>query len=279
MSTFNYKYLAAPAVLLLLIAAGCSGRWSGIKSHDAVRVVLQADPGLGDDWPADAQGRAGIMRSAAQVLSNRLRALCGVEAVIDVVGEDKLEVELPGVDDPAEAFRLLTTTARLQFYYMKDLQSEMNPIADWRVRVPAKSGDPYIFTGPDNREIDSIKQHEELLKEVVGVPKVKPLMTGDDLIPNAKANINPSMENVINLTFNPQGATKFADFTRDHVREYLAVFYDGRLLTCPVVMEPILDGKAEISGFRTLLEAREVADLLNAGALPIPLRILTKHKP
>ena len=162
---------------------------------------------------------------------------------------------------------------------MRNLQSDRNPTADWSVSVPAKSGDPYIFTGPQNREIDSIKQPEELLKEVVGVPKTKPILTGKDVLPNAKAIINPSMENVINIEFNRDGTKKFADFTRDHVGEYLAVFYDGRLLTCPVVRAPILEGKAEVSGFRTLADARQAADFLNAGALPIPLRIVIKHKP
>ncbi|MGB9620744.1 MAG: protein translocase subunit SecD, partial [Armatimonadota bacterium] len=93
---------------------------------------------------------------------------------------------------------------------------------------------------------------------------------------NAKAGLNARNQTVVNIEFNREGTAVFREFTRRHVGDYLAVFFDGKLLTAPSINEPIPTGKAEITGFRSLKEAKQVADYLNAGALPVPLKVIAK---
>ena len=77
------------------------------------------------------------------------------------------------------------------------------------------------------------------------------------------------------MEFNPKGTEKFANFTRDHTNEVLMIYLDGRILTAPNINEPILNGKAQISGFPTLQEAKRTSDFLNGGSLPVPLKMLS----
>ena len=104
----------------------------------------------------------------------------------------------------------------------------------------------------------------------------KPILTGKDLLPSAKPNLNQRNQTVINIEFNNEGTDVFRKFTRAHVGDYLAVFFDGKLLTAPSINEAIPSGKAEITGFKSLQEARQIAEFLNAGALPVPLKVIAK---
>lgn len=269
-------------VIVLAIAAAIID-WQiplsrGLDIAGGIRVVLQADPKTGDEWPDSRDKRLEKMRSMRKTIQNRIKGLAGVtEPVVRVQDDDRLVVELPGVKDTEDALERIRSTASLEFYYMKDLQSTKNPIAPWKVEsVETKDGTAYIFTGPRGETINSIKQPEDVLAKVVGAPRIKPILTGKDLEATARANIRPPNEIIIQIKFNDQGTEIFRDFTRDHVHEYLAVFYDGKLLTCPTIREPIPNGEAEVSGFRSLAEARSTADYLNAGALPIPLKVIAK---
>ena len=104
-------------------------------------------------------------------------------------------------------------------------------------------------------------------------------LDGSDILPTVRGAFDPSGKSgvVIELEFNPRGAEKFANFTRDHTNEVLMIYLDGRILTAPNINDPILNGKAQISGFATLKEAKQVSDLLNGGALPVPLKIVQQQ--
>ncbi len=246
----------------------------GLDIAGGIRVVMQADPTKTDDWPKTTKKRLLKMQSIRKTILERVKGLAGVsDPVVAVQDDDKLIVEMPGVKDPEKALERIQSTAALEFYYMRNLQSRRNPIADWSVD---SLGEAYVFTGPQNQQINSKDQPEELLTEVVGVPRNKPILSGKDLLANARPSLNPDNSIVIDIEFNKEGTEKFANFTRDHVGEYLAVFYDGNLLTCPIVKDAILSGKAEVSGFDNLREARSIADYLNAGALPVPLKVIAK---
>ncbi|WP_041607762.1 protein translocase subunit SecD [Halobacteroides halobius] len=79
---------------------------------------------------------------------------------------------------------------------------------------------------------------------------------------------------IIKIKFNDVGASKFAQITRNHVGERIGIYLDERLLTNPNVKEPITGGQASITGFKNLKEAQEVALLLRAGALPVPVKVI-----
>ena len=100
------------------------------------------------------------------------------------------------------------------------------------------------------------------------------VLTGTDL-KDAQAATNPqNNQHVVNLEFSEEGGKKFADLTTKNVGRVISILLDGEVLTAPNVREPILGGKAEISGQRTLEEAQQLAVLLRSGALPVKVNII-----
>ncbi|MFN7829781.1 MAG: protein translocase subunit SecD, partial [Armatimonadota bacterium] len=92
------------------------------------------------------------------------------------------------------------------------------------------------------------------------------------------ANFNPGGTGaLVELEFNTRGRDKFAQFTKDHSQEILMMYLDGRILMAPNINEPILNGRASISPFANLKEAKQLADYLNGGSLPVPLRIIQQQ--
>jgi SecD/SecF fusion protein len=81
----------------------------------------------------------------------------------------------------------------------------------------------------------------------------------------------------VELEFNAEGTRKFADFTRDHVNEILMIYLDGQILMAPNIEVPILNGRAQISPFPTVEDAQRLANYLNGGALPVPLKIVQQQ--
>ena len=100
------------------------------------------------------------------------------------------------------------------------------------------------------------------------------VLTGTDL-KDAQASTNPQTgQNVVNLEFSDEGAQKFADLTMKNVGRTIASLLDGEVLTAPNVREPILGGRAEITGQKTLEEAQNLAVVLRSGALPVKVEII-----
>lgn len=106
-------------------------------------------------------------------------------------------------------------------------------------------------------------------------------LTGSDLEPGKAvagfAQGGGSGTAVVNLTFNRVGQDKFAKFTTDHTDEILMIYLDGRILMAPNIKVPINDGKAVLEPFETLSSAKKLADYLNGGALPLPLKIVQQQ--
>lgn len=100
------------------------------------------------------------------------------------------------------------------------------------------------------------------------------LLTGNDLKDAQAAMNQQNNQAVVNLEFSDEGAKKFADATMKNVGRQIAILLDGEVLTDPVVREPILGGRAEISGQRDLEEAQHLAVLLRSGALPVKVNII-----
>lgn len=104
-------------------------------------------------------------------------------------------------------------------------------------------------------------------------------LSGKDL---SKALITTSSAGqwVVDLQFNDKGTTKFAELTQQLVGKPMAIFFNGELQSAPVIREPIIGGSAQISGGETGFEyeeAKKMVDLLNAGALPVPAKIIEEN--
>lgn len=103
------------------------------------------------------------------------------------------------------------------------------------------------------------------------------VLTGADLN-DARESREPVSGLVdVNLTFTPAGANKFARITTENVGRQLGIYLDGELLQNPVIDEPIIGGKARITGYQSLEEAHTVAVLLRSGALPVKVEVLYKN--
>jgi len=216
---------------------------TGLDLQGGTHLVLSAD--MTNIDPAD---RPTALESVKQVISRRVDLYGVSEPVIQtsVIGEQsRLIVELPGVSDVNQAINLIGQTAQLDF--REDLSNE-GPI-------------DYASTSALER-----------------IYNFKPTgLTGKDLkLATVSFNQGNSAasEPVVSLQFTSEGAQKFSEITQRNVQKPLAIFLDNQLVTSPVVNEPILTGQAVISGNFTADSASQLAIQLNAGALPVPVKII-----
>jgi preprotein translocase subunit SecD len=136
-------------------------------------------------------------------------------------------------------------------------------------------------------EIPNIKD-PEMAKKIIGetpflefrIPQnnefVPSGLTGEYL-QKAEALVNPNtLEPIVSLEFNKEGAKIFKDLTQKYLGQPIAIYLDGKLISSPVVREVIENGKAQITGKFTLDEAKLLANRLNQGALPAPLNLIAE---
>ncbi len=247
----------------------------GLDLKGGVRVVLRAQteklpPDKQREWTPENMG------SVVDIVERRVNRLGVTESVVARQGQDRILVELPGVVDEKEALRLIQTTAQLEFWYFPSVQSEKNPMARYRIEQRQEGGREV------NVVYDTVQQKEVPIEEFLQDQKARaaeigeqnPVVTGADLKPNCKLVYDQLGNPQVAFEFNAEGARKFGDFTRRHVREILAIVLDNRIISAPRINEPILGGKGVIEGGFTAVEAAELATLLNSGALPVPLEII-----
>lgn len=261
------------AMLFLLTALSCSLP----QAAQAAKYVLQVKPAAPSQWPKSPEKRELIMNKELNIVLRRLENLGIKVSDSRIEGDNKLVIITAnnnGIDEQ-KLRKLLTSSITIEFYTLSNVRGISHQKAKWDMEAPASADDGYIFTGPKQQQIDSKKQPNTVLEKVVNYKHNKPVLTGKYLLTNANAVVYQMGRIVVNIAFNSEGTRIFRDYTRRHVGDYLAVFFNGRLLTAPTINEPIPSGKAEITGFRSLEEARQTAALLNAGALPLPLKIVS----
>ena len=178
-----------------------------------------------------------MMASLQFAIENRVNKLGVSETVVQRSGEKRLVVEIPDVSDLNQAKAYLGETAEL----------------DFRAPVQMPNGmEAWVPTG----------------------------LTGKDL---KSANLSTNSQNgqwVVDLEFNDAGTKKFAELTKKMVGQQMAIFFNGELQSAPVIREAITGGRAQISGGDSgfaYQEAKTMVDLLNAGALPVPAKIIEEN--
>lgn len=180
-----------------------------------------------------------ILDSLQYAIEKRVNALGVAETSVQKIGDKRLLVEIPNISSPEEAKKYLGETAELEF--KKPAGADKNGNIKW------------LPTG----------------------------LTGKDL---KKASIENSGQNgewVVSLEFTLEGAKKFADLTGQLVGQQMAIFFNGELQSAPRINEPIPSGRAQITGGGKggfeYKEAKEMVDFLNAGALPVPAKIIEEN--
>jgi preprotein translocase subunit SecD len=205
------------------------------------------------------------VRQGLETIRNRIDQFGVSEPSIQQQGENRILVQLPGVQDPERAKALIGKTALLEFKLVDD---RGDPEAALRGTIP--EGDEVLY----QRRIDKESGTERKTAFLVGK---KALLTGRDLA-TARVSIDQNTsEPYVSLEFNSGGGKAFGDLSETNVGKRLAIVLDGNVHSAPVIREKIPSGRAQITGGFTTQEATDLAIVLRAGALPAPVQVLEER--
>ncbi len=193
--------------------------------------------------------------------NNRINALGVAEPVIQQQGIDRIVVQLPGVQDPAQVKAILGRTASLELRMVCESPEEASAMAAGNVPFGC-----------------------EKYSEKGGVPiavRKQVMLTGDRLTDAQPGFDNQTSEAAVHLTLDGQGARIFKDLTRDNIGKRMAILLiekgKGEVVTAPVIRSEIGGGRVQISGRMTPQEAADVSLLLRSGALAAPMEIVEER--
>jgi SecD/SecF fusion protein len=243
---------AARAALGDLLSAGLSQTQRDFNfSNDGPRVqVALTDAGI-----SDRAARA--VEQSIEIVRRRIDETGVNEPVIARQGSNRILVQLPGVTDPDRVKRLLGQTAKMTFHLLGDETAARGttapPGTQWLPSIdPASRGQQYLVR--KKIEVD-----------------------GATLLDARPGSDQQSGSWVVNFEFDSAGARRFAEITRANVGRPFAIVLDGKVISAPVIREPITGGRGQISGNFTTQSANDLAVLLRAGALPAPLTIVEER--
>ena len=247
------KYLVWSVILIVAFAVagyfflkpGSTPFRFGLDLVGGTELVYKADTSKVEDV-------GGAMETLKEVIERRVNIFGVSEPLIQTESaglvsgnkEERLIVELPGVTDIEEAIALIGQT----------------PILEFRL---AKENFQDVLANNPEASVDLLFAPTEL--------------TGRYLA-RARVEFNQNTgEPVVSLEFNAEGKEIFAQITRDHKGEVLAIILDGELISAPVIQDEIRDGNAQITGVFSPEEAKALVRNLNYGALPVPIELATSQ--
>jgi preprotein translocase subunit SecD len=195
------------------------------------------------------------LQQSIDIVRRRIDATGVADASVAPQGDSRIVIQLPGVGDPDRIKQLLGQTAHMTFQLVDETA---NPAAG--LPPPGVS-----FLPMEDNPNQKIAVEDQIAVD------------GGDLT-DARAGTDPqSGQWVVNFTFNSVGARLFGDVTRTNVGRRFAIVLDNKVISAPVVREPILGGRGQISGNFTPQSASDLALLLRAGALPAPLTVVEQN--
>ncbi|HET57391.1 MAG TPA: protein translocase subunit SecD [Deltaproteobacteria bacterium] len=206
------------------------------------------------------------LEQSLETIRNRVDQFGVTEPHIIPQERDRILIQLPGIDDPQRAINLIGKTALLEFKLVDDEHS-----VDDALRGNVPRGREILYGGRVDRLTGERNQVPYLLHS-------RALMTGESL-EDARVSIdNRFGEPYVSIKFDPQGARDFERITSQNVGKRLAIVLDGVVHSAPVIQERIGGGQAQITGTFSMDEARDLAIVLRAGALPAPVTILEQRR-
>ncbi|WP_027459199.1 protein translocase subunit SecD [Dechloromonas agitata] len=241
-------------------------RYAIADSQPDLQVVDAGDasePRLVATLKPQAQQKIGefALKQNITTLHNRINELGVAEPVIQQQGQDRIVVQLPGVQDTAKAKDILGRTATLEIRMVDDTPGALDA---------ALAGNPPFGT--------------ELYNERGGQPllvKKQVVLTGDRLNDAQPGFDNQTQEPAVHLNLDSAGARIFKDVTRENVGKRMAILLiekgKGEVITAPVIRTEIGGGRVQISGRMTTAEANDTALLLRAGSLAAPMDIVEER--
>jgi preprotein translocase subunit SecD len=270
----NYRIWVIPIVLLAAIAAwvvwpgnpGLHFGWlerdikfvRGLDLVGGLQVLLEAD------LPPETDVTSEQLGTARDIIEDRVNGLGVAEPLIQIAGDRRILVELPGIGDTEQAVATIKETGLLEFI-------EITP-----AQVAQIAGDTILKTdyglpaAPETAPAaaDATPTPEPAITDVV----FHTVMTGSAL-KNAGVTSDQSGEIRVAFELTDEGAKTFGDYTSAHVGDLLGIVLDKRLISAPQIQDAITTGNGTISGSFTAEEANSLAVKLRYGSLPIPLKV------
>ncbi|MEJ0093565.1 MAG: protein translocase subunit SecD [Methylocella sp.] len=228
---------------------------AGLSSNSGPPVfdVSENDSGLVQFTVTEAGIKAKVRRAVEQsieVLRRRVDALGTTEPNIQRQGDDRILVEMPGLQDTGKLKDILGTTAKLEFRLVAD-------------------------SAADTSDTESL---EEVDRPGSKLPVEKRVMVqGEDLTDAQPGFDSRTQEPIVNFRFNIRGGQRFGEVTSENVGRPFAIVLDGKVISAPRILGPITGGSGQISGHFTVESANNLAILLRAGALPAKLTIVEER--
>jgi preprotein translocase subunit SecD len=195
-----------------------------------------------------AQIKDSSVAQAIETLRNRVDQFGVSEPLIQQVGTDRILLQMPGVKDIESVKKVVGKVAKLEF----------------RIVDQGASNSAETITLKNKQDGAPIKVSQEVL------------LTGS-AIDDARVDFNQNTQVEVSLTLNSEGGKRFAQITGENVGKSLAIILDNEVYSYPRINERISGGRCSISGGFTLDEAKQLAVVLKAGALPAPLKVLEER--
>ena len=192
--------------------------------------------------------KTSALDQSLEIVRRRIDEIGTNEPTIVRRGNDRILVELPGLDDPNRIKNLLGKTANLSF------------------RIVSESDDAF---GSELLFFEDGKSQLNVNKRVV--------MSGDNLTTAKPKFDSRNNETIVTFTLDRVGAKRFGRVTTNNVGKRLAIILDNKIISAPQIREPIIGGNGQISGNFTFQSATDLALLLRSGALPAPLNIIEER--
>lgn len=235
----------------------------GLDLSGGSHIVYEADVSLLEQYEV-----GDAMESLRDVIERRVNLFGVSEPIVQtekgsVFGaesaQERLIVELPGVTDVDAAVEMIGQTPLLEFKLEKEGAGEI-----WEAQQEVYRA---LIAGEE--------PSEEILMRATEEPYMPTELTGRYLSRAQLAFDQTTGQPLVSLKFTDEGATLFADLTRENVGKVLAIYLDGAPISEPIIQSEILGGEAQITGSMDAQEAKTLVGRLNSGALPVPIHLIS----
>jgi SecD/SecF fusion protein len=195
------------------------------------------------------------LAQSMEVVERRVSDGIGVEPIVKPQGNERILVQVPGLQTPARLTDILGQPGNLTLQMVDTTM----PVQDaLNGRPPAGSS---VLYSQDDPPVPYLVEN-------------RVIVSGDNIV-NAQATYNSAMnEPVVSFAFDAKGKTRFAEATSQNVGKPFAIILDNQVLSAPIIREPILGGTGQISGNFTKESADDLALLLRSGPMPAKLKIV-----
>jgi len=229
----------------------------GLDLQGGIHLIYQSDLSK-----IEKKDKSEAMEGLKNVIERRVNLFGVREPIVQIQGE-RLIIELAGIIDPAEAIKQIGQTPYLEFKEQKE-ETETQRILDKQKEIQGKSA----------QELLNIPEWQLAFED----PYFKSTPLTGRYLKNAELGFDQTTyQPLVFIEFNEEGRKIFEELTKKNLGKQLAIYIDQVLISAPIVQEVISGGKAQISGKFTIEEAKQLARNLNAGALPVPINLISQQ--